>query len=179
MPYYGYIALKLQKKCGKYVLYYVDWTNTLRRYSDPFSFTQEEKEDLCRVFNGRNIVLLHNKEKVLPLLQKELSLSAFHTRRCYNVNGHGTVQQLLNNYVQKYKKKKSFYNYRRDHWLTILSYVNIQLIDKIELSYNEVLMLIQEGLKFCKRRNMSETTLLNYYIEFGMLSVCDQKIRLP
>jgi hypothetical protein len=179
MPYFGYIALKLQKKAGERILYYVDWTNTLRRYSDPLCFSEEEKEDLHRVFNGKNVVLLHAKRKVLPLLQRVLALSTYQTRRCYNVNGRNTVQQMLNEYLEAHHKKKSFYNYRRDHWLTILSLINIRLMEKQSLTYNGVLLLIQEGFALCKRRGVSETHILNHFIEYGMLLADGEHVYLP
>lgn len=168
----GYIALKLQNFNEKPVLNYIDWSNTIRRYNHPKNFTKEEREDFRRAFESKNVFLLYEKDKLLPILKRELKLSDFHGWKCIDITGRGSLQNLMNNYFYKNKKKKSFYNYRRDHWLSILSHINIHILEKGKgVSYNEILSLIHEGLCLCKRNDMPETDLFNYYVEFGMLKI--------
>lgn len=160
MVYFGIVALKIYKN----ILYYADWTNTKRTYRlDKLS--ELNIEDLKRLFNSRTTVLIVNKSESLKRLSK--ILGPLNSKKCLDVENTGKVSKILNDYITSSQKKKSYYNYQRDHWLSILSVVNIHMMLKSSLTEKEVLKILEDELtKY--NRSIKADELLEKFVELGM-----------
>jgi hypothetical protein len=161
MVLYGYVVLKVQKTA----LFYADWTNTRRRY--PYSeMSDQQINDLRRIFVGKTFILIPDMKRNMPTLLKILG-KPINTTRCKDVEYRGTAMNILTQYLNKNGKRKSYYNYQRDHYLSILSVINIHLIEKGSMREDELLKIISFELNKHNRRIPAET-LLEKFIEIKM-----------
>lgn len=178
----GYIALKLRRT----VLHYADSTNTRRRYKLQ-EISKKNKQDLRRIFNGKTVLLIVDLERVLKVLRSLIG-SDINTSKCVQVKDIGHAFQILDDYLERNQKKKSYYNYQREHWLSIISVINVHLLMKNVLSKNVVLKIIRgELLKY--NRDIKAEILLEKFFELDlykklfvyneeMVSLPDNKIDL-
>jgi len=161
----GYVVLKLHK----YTLYYADWTNTRRKYRID-RLTLHNIRDLRRVFNGKTIVLMVNKEQMLSFIHD--ILGSVNTSKCSEVEDIGSASQILNFYLQTTRKKKSYYNYQREHWLTILSVINIHLLIHGSLPEDKLLKIIHRELVKYKR-DITASALLDKFMSMNLYQRID------
>ncbi len=157
----GYVALKIQYR---QVLYYADWTNTRRKYRLN-SLTPKTIADLQRVFNGTTTVLIVHKYSSLLLLKR--LLGPINTTTCINMKNTGTAAKILSGYLSRNGKNRSYYNYQRDHWLSIFSVVNIHLMLKSSLPASHVLKIIERELVKYKR-DITPVMLFEKYMDMGL-----------
>ncbi len=157
----GYVSLKIQYRK---VLYYADWTNTRRQYRLS-SLTPKTIVDLRRIFNGTTTVLIVHKYQSLSLLRR--LLGPIDTRNCINMKNTGTAAKILSVYLSKNRKNRSYYNYQRDHWLSILSVVNIHLMLKSSLPVSHVLKIIEQELVKYKR-DITPVLLFEKFMEMEL-----------
>lgn len=157
----GYVTLKVQKN----IIYYADWTNTRRKYRLN-SITFNNVKDLKRVFNGKTIVLIVNIERTLAILKR--ILGPINTTKCIEVEDIGPVSQILNHYLDINQKKKSYYNYQREHWLSLISVINIHLLlNGGKLPKEKILKIVKrELIKY--KRNISCNVLVDKFISMGL-----------
>lgn len=157
----GYVALKIHK----YILQYADWTNTRRKYR-LHNLTSNNVKDLKRVFNGKTIVLIVDLEQSLQVIHKVLG--PVDTSKCLEVADAGLASQILNFYLERNQKKKSYYNYQREHWLTLLSVINIHLmLHGGSLPKNKVLKIIQrELIKY--KRDITANVILDKFVSMNL-----------
>lgn len=157
----GYVALKIHK----YILQYADWTNTRRKYR-LHNLTSNNVKDLRRVFNGKTIVLIVDLEQSLQVIHKVLG--PVDTSKCLEVADAGLASQILNFYLERNQKKKSYYNYQREHWLTLLSVINIHLmLHGGSLPKNKVLKIIQrELIKY--KRDITANVILDKFVSMNL-----------
>lgn len=165
----GYVALKIQHPK---ILHYADWTNTRRKYYLN-RVTSKNVLDLRRLFNGRTTILLVNRHKILSVLQKVLG--TVNTFKCIEVANTGSVSKILSDFMSKRKKKKSYYNYQRDHWLSIISVVNIHLMLNREVPKSKILKIVERELvKY--NRDITPQVLLEKFINLGVYIVLPKYI---
>jgi len=157
----GYVALKVQRN----TIHYADWTNTRRKYRIN-GLTLNNIKDLRRIFNGKTIILIVNMEITLNLLKK--LLGDVNTTKCFEVEDIGSVSHILNEYLDKNRKKKSYYNYQREHWLTLLSVINIHLLKNGgKLPKEKVLKIVErELIKY--KRDITSNVLLDKFVSMGL-----------
>lgn len=161
----GYVVLKLHK----FTLYYADWTNTRRKYRTD-RLTLHNIRDLRRLFNGKTIVLMVNIERMLPLIRNVLG--SVDTSKCSEVEEIGSASQILNFYLEANRKKKSYYNYQREHWLTILSVINIHLLIHGTLPEDKILKIIhRELIKY--KRDITARALLDKFVSMDLYQRID------
>lgn len=160
MGYFGYVALKLHNGS----LYYADWTNTKRKYSLQ-NLRKSDINDLQRMFNSKTTIIIVNKAKVLKNL--ESFLGPIYNKKCVDSKNKGTAARILNEWIVENKKKKSLYNYQRDHWLSILSIINIQLMLRNEIPQSEVLKIIEDELNKYNR-DMKPQIVFDKFLELGV-----------
>jgi len=166
----GYVVLKIQKDA----LYYADWTNTKRRYI--FSDIDEQKiTDLRRVFSGKTVILIPNMERSMPMLLNLLG-KPLNTTRCKDVKQKGTAMNILTRYIESNGKRKSYYNYQRDHWLGILSVINIHLLINDFVKEEQLVKIISSELKKLNR-NFSAYTLFSIFLDLKMLVRCESSYK--
>jgi len=160
----GYVALKLQ---NLKLLHYADWTNTRRKYYLS-RLASNTISDLRRIFNGRTTVLLVNQHKMLDIL--ESVLGPLNTSKCVDVKNTGTASKVLADFMVEHKKKKSYYNYQRDHWLSIISVINIYLMLNSEVSKSKILKIVERELaKY--NRDITSQVLLQKFINMGLYNI--------
>lgn len=165
----GYVALKIQHPK---ILHYADWTNTRRKYYLN-RVTSKTVLDLRRLFNGRTTILLVNRRKILSALQKVLG--TVNTFKCIDVANTGSASKILSEFMSKRKKKKSYYNYQRDHWLSIISVVNIHLMLNREVPKSKILKIVERELvKY--NRDITPQVLLEKFINLGLYIVLPKYI---
>lgn len=160
----GYVALKLQ---NSKLLHYADWTNTRRKYHLA-RLPSHTISDLRRIFNGRTTVLLVNQHKLLDILQN--ILGPLNTAKCIEVENTGSASKILTDFMTEHKKKKSYYNYQRDHWLSIISVINIYLMLNSEVPKSKILKIVEcELAKY--NRDMTSQLLLQTFISMELYDV--------
>lgn len=160
----GYVALKLQ---NSKLLHYADWTNTRRKYYLS-RLASHTIIDLRRIFNGKTAVLLVNQDKIVEKLEKVLG--PLNTSKCIDVANTGSASKILTDFMTERKKKKSYYNYQRDHWLSIISVINIHLMLNSEVSKSKILKIIERELaKY--NRDITSQVLLQKFINMGLYDI--------
>ena len=82
-------------------------------------------------------------------------------------------------YTNKLLERKSIYNYQREHWLSIISIINVHLtLNNNAMTKNGILTVIRQELSKYKR-NITAEALLEKFLESKLYIYKESMISLP